>query len=127
MAQPGSYLEIARAWRPGDTVEMHLPMQARWEAFGDAPDVAALVYGPVVLAQQLPLGEVPADLMHEQGPKLEKAPASGIPESLPRDLPSKFVPAAKPLHFTAEAGARTIAFAPINDSWERYSVYSKIA
>jgi hypothetical protein len=107
---------------------MALPMQARWEAFGDRPDIAALVYGPVVLARQHPLGEVPDDLMHEQGPKLEKAPASGLPTALPRDLPSRLKPVAgNPLHFTADVANRTIEFRPINDSWERYSVYSPIA
>ena len=127
-ADPGSYLHLTRIWRAGDRIEMDLPMQARWEAFEDKPDVAALVYGPVVLAQQHPLGEVPVDLMHEQGPKLEKAPASGLPAALPRDLPSRLAPVSgKPLHFTANAAGRTIEFRPINDSWERYSVYSAIA
>jgi DUF1680 family protein len=128
MAQPGSYLELTRAWRSGDRIEMSLPMQARWEVFGDRADVAALVYGPLVLAQQHPLGEVPADLMHEQGPKLEKAPASGLPGTLPRDLPSRLKPVpGKPIHFTAQVAGRESEFRPINDSWERYSVYSPIA
>jgi len=128
MAEPGNYLELTRTWRAGDRIEIGLPMRARWEAFTDRPDVAALMYGPVALAQQFPMGEVPDNLMHEQGPKLEKAPASGIPASLPRDLPTHLAPVAgKPLHFTADVAGRTIEFRPINDSWERYSVYSEIA
>jgi DUF1680 family protein len=128
MAEPGSYLEIRRRWRSGDRIEMQLPMEAGWESFEDRPDVAALTYGPVVLAQQFPLGEVPDELMHEQGPKLEKAPASGIPVALPRDLPSRLKPVpGKPLQFIAEADGRTLDLRPINDSWGRYSVYSQIA
>ena len=128
MAEPGNYMDIRRSWRAGDRIEMQLPMQARWESFTDKPDVAALVYGPVVLAQQFPLGEVPEDLKHEQGPKLEKAPASGIPAALPRDLPTRLKPVSGALlHFTADVAGQTVEFRPVNDSWERYSVYSPIA
>ena len=128
MAQPGTYLEITRAWRAGDTVKLEMPMQARWEALEDRPDVAALVYGPLVLAQQFALGEVPESLMHEQGPKLEKAPARDISDALPRNLPLLLRPVPhKPLYFTADVAGRTVEFRPINDSWERYSVYSQIA
>ena len=126
MAQPGSYLGITRTWHAGDRVEMILPMQAHWEAFGDRPELAALVYGPVVLAQQLPLGELPDELKHEQGPKLEKYPAKEVPAALPRELPSRLKRGAGPLSFTADVGPRTIEFQPISRSWERYSVYSTI-
>jgi hypothetical protein len=33
----------------------------------------------------------------------------------------------KPLQFTANVNGRSVNFRPINDSWERYSVYSEIA
>lgn len=127
MAEPGSYLDLRRSWRAGDRVELEMPMQARWEAFSDRPDVAALVYGPVVLAQQLPMGGVPADLMHDEGPDLDKV-ANVIPATLPRDLPSRLKPVTgTPLHFAAEVNGATVDFRPVNDSWERYTVYSPVA
>jgi hypothetical protein len=32
----------------------------------------------------------------------------------------------KPLQFTASVNGNMVNFRPINDSWERYSVYSQI-
>jgi uncharacterized protein len=125
---PGSYLHLTRAWRAGDRIEMEMPMRSRWEVLPDRADVGALVHGPVVLAQQLPLETIPPELMHEQGPKLEKIAAIPKPAALPRDLPQRLKPVSgKPLHFVAEVEGRRINFSPVNDSWERYSVYSPIA
>lgn len=127
LAEPGSYLDVHRHWRDGDRIEIEMPMHPHWEAFSDRPNVAALVLGPLVLAQQLPLGNIPDALMHEEGPEIDKVAAVAIPE-LPRDLPSRLKPVpGSPLHFTAEVEGRTIEFRPIKDSWERYSVYSLIA
>ncbi|HEV8408640.1 MAG TPA: glycoside hydrolase family 127 protein [Sphingomicrobium sp.] len=127
LAEPGSYLEVRRIWRGGDRIELEMPMESRWEVFPDRPDVAALVHGPVVLAQQLPLGDLSNDLMHEEGPEVDKVEALAVP-ALPRDLPRRLKPVTgEPLHFIAEVDGRTIKFHPINDSWERYIVYSPIA
>jgi hypothetical protein len=129
MGEPGTYLDIRRTWRAGDKVELSMPMQAHWEPFADRPNVAALVYGPVVLAQQLPMIPIPEDLMHEHGPMPEKlASVPALPPPLPRNLPEQLAPvSAKPLQFTASVNGNTVNFRPINDSWERYSVYSEIA
>jgi DUF1680 family protein len=56
-ASPSSYLAIDRVWKNGDTVEMALPMALRLERLPDRPDVAAVVYGPIVLAGKLGGGE----------------------------------------------------------------------
>jgi hypothetical protein len=103
-------------------------MQSRWEVLPDRPNVGAIVHGPVVLAQQFKLEGVPVELMHEQGPKLEKIAAVQAPTALPRNVPERLKRVSgKPLHFAAEIDGRTIEFRPINDSWERYSVYLPIA
>ncbi|KAK3309477.1 uncharacterized protein B0T15DRAFT_545279 [Chaetomium strumarium] len=50
-AKPGTYASIRRTWRAGDRVEIRLPMGLRTIAANDRPaDVAAVAYGPVVLA-----------------------------------------------------------------------------
>jgi hypothetical protein len=127
-ADPGSYLHLTRAWHAGDRIELNMPMQSRWEVLPDRPNVGAIVHGPVVLAQQFKLEGVPAELMHEQGPKLEKIAAVQAPTALPRNVPERLKRVSgKPLHFAAEIDGRTIEFRPINDSWERYSVYLPIA
>jgi len=51
-SQPGSYAEIRREWRSGDTVEVRVPMTLRTEAFADNPHRMALLYGPVVLCAE---------------------------------------------------------------------------
>ncbi len=49
-ATPGSYIEIDRYWRKGDSVELALPMAVRAEGLPDGSDYYALLFGPVVLA-----------------------------------------------------------------------------
>ncbi|MEU9001559.1 beta-L-arabinofuranosidase domain-containing protein, partial [Streptomyces sp. NPDC048551] len=46
---PGSYANLTRAWAPGDTVTVKLPMRVVLRAAPDDPDVTAVTYGPVVL------------------------------------------------------------------------------
>lgn len=48
--EPGSYVEIRRKWRTEDVVEVHLPMRLRTEPLPGAPDIVAVLYGPIVLA-----------------------------------------------------------------------------
>ncbi|GAB1312724.1 Ricin B lectin domain-containing protein [Madurella fahalii] len=49
-AAPGTYASVARAWRAGDRVEIRLPMKLRTVPANDRPNVAAVAYGPVILA-----------------------------------------------------------------------------
>ena len=127
MAAPGTYLSLTRTWRAGDRITLSLPMTSRWETFDDRPNVGALVHGPVVLAQQLPLGEIPAWMMHEHGPAVDKAPPPLAAQRLPADLPSRLQPVAgKPLHFVADLGAHRVELRPLADSDQRFAVYSEI-
>lgn len=48
--QPSSYVELARTWKSGDTVELALPKSLRLEAVPDDRRVAAITWGPLVLA-----------------------------------------------------------------------------
>lgn len=49
-AAEDGYVTVTRRWRPGDTVDVELPMEVRFEAFPDGSDYLAVNYGPVVLA-----------------------------------------------------------------------------
>ncbi|GHG22702.1 MULTISPECIES: beta-L-arabinofuranosidase domain-containing protein [Amycolatopsis] len=49
-ATPGSYATLTRAWISGDTVTVRLPMKVALKAANDNANVAAVTYGPVVLA-----------------------------------------------------------------------------
>lgn len=51
--KPSSYIEIRRAWKTGDRVEVTFPMSLRTESMPDNPRRIAVFYGPTLLAANL--------------------------------------------------------------------------
>ncbi len=51
--QAGSYVDLQRTWKTGDTVELTLPKTLRLEPLADNPRRAAILWGPLVLAGDL--------------------------------------------------------------------------
>jgi hypothetical protein len=51
--QPSTFVELKRAWKSGDTVELTLPKSLRLEPTPDNKRVAAIMWGPLVLAGNL--------------------------------------------------------------------------
>jgi DUF1680 family protein len=49
----GSYVELKRTWKTGDTVELTLPKTLRLEPLPDNPRRVAILWGPLVLAGDL--------------------------------------------------------------------------
>jgi DUF1680 family protein len=49
----GSYIELKRTWKNGDTVELTLPKTLRLEPLPDNPRRVAILWGPLVLAGDL--------------------------------------------------------------------------
>jgi DUF1680 family protein len=49
----GTYVEIRRKWRDGDTVDILLPMSVRTEPLPGEPNIVAVLFGPIVLAGRL--------------------------------------------------------------------------
>ncbi|KAI1639085.1 secreted protein [Biscogniauxia mediterranea] len=49
-ATPGAYATVSRTWAPGDTVTVTLPMGLRLVPANDNQTLAAVAYGPTVLA-----------------------------------------------------------------------------
>ncbi len=58
MAIPGTYIRVEETWRDGDRLELHLPMKFHLWPLQDAPQVAAILFGPIVLAGVLPTEEL---------------------------------------------------------------------
>ena len=52
-AAPTSYITLSRKWKTGDKVEFTMPMSLRVEPTPDDPSIAAVCYGPLVLAGEL--------------------------------------------------------------------------
>jgi DUF1680 family protein len=50
---PSSYLTINRTWKSSDNVEVKLPMRLHLQTMPDDPNLAAIMYGPLVLAGEL--------------------------------------------------------------------------
>ncbi len=46
---PGNYVELARTWKQGDTIDVVMPFTMRTEAFHDNPQRKAFLFGPHVL------------------------------------------------------------------------------
>lgn len=52
---PGSFIMLNRKWKNGDNIEVSFPMSLRLVATPDNPKIAAIAYGPMVLAA--PMGK----------------------------------------------------------------------
>jgi len=53
-AKPGEYLTIERTWKSDDAVELKMPFAFRLSRIMDQPNIAAIFYGPVLLAAEEP-------------------------------------------------------------------------
>ncbi|HWA25150.1 MAG TPA: beta-L-arabinofuranosidase domain-containing protein [Lacunisphaera sp.] len=65
-SQPGSYLELQRTWQDGDRVEVRLPLSLHTEALPGASDTVAILYGPIVLAGELGIADMPTSYARDQ-------------------------------------------------------------
>jgi DUF1680 family protein len=126
-AQASSYVELKRVWKSGDTVELTIPKSLRLEPTPDNRRVAAIMWGPLVLAG-------------DHGPRREERrgapPAPPVPVLVAADRPvdSWVVPTgSRQGDFKAQNVARVISesgsagdvtLAPFYRTQERrYSVY----
>ena len=48
--KPGSYIVLNKIWKTGDKIDITYPMSLRLVATNDNPNMAAVAYGPIVLA-----------------------------------------------------------------------------
>ncbi len=128
-SSPGSYFVLRRTWKDGDRIEIDLPMRLHLERTPDDPNVAAILYGPLVLAGKLGTG-VPKERVRGQlGP-------SGEPTLVPyligdsQQLDSWIKPVSgTPLAFrTVNAGRPAdVSLQPFYQLFgERYSIYWSI-
>jgi DUF1680 family protein len=116
-AAPGSYLAITRVWKPGDRIDVRLPMQFRLEPMPDDPSLAAVMYGPMVMtAAFAPVG---VD-QHQNDQDLKMQPLI----ETPRLSTTNFRPdGGSPLTFRAGE----LSFAPLYKRMrERYTVYFRV-
>jgi DUF1680 family protein len=77
---PGSYVELKRTWKTGDTVELVLPKALHLEPLVDNPRRTAIMWGPLVMAGDL--GPEPA-----RGRPSTALGAGGAPPAAPVNVP----------------------------------------
>lgn len=53
LSAPGTYIEIKRKWKSGDSVSLSLVKSLRLEPLPDNPGITAIMWGPIVLAGDL--------------------------------------------------------------------------
>jgi DUF1680 family protein len=115
-----SFVEIARTWKAGDTVELAMPKALRKEALADNPNRFALMWGPLVLA-----GDLGPELSFQQA----RAPQPDVPILVAPEEPVadwlKPVPGKPGTFRTTGAGLKQeIDFVPFYQlPRRRYAVY----
>jgi uncharacterized protein len=129
---PSSYAKIERSWKDGDVLEVKLPMRLHLQAIPDDPSLAAVLYGPVVLAGELGTQELDPKRIYSEDKILHGGfPAVAVPELVgDRDALDKWIRPVnekeKPLQFRTAGGARPedVTLSPFYRLFDqRYCVY----
>lgn len=126
-AKPTSYATIERTWSDGDRVEVDLPMSLHLQAMPDDPNLAAIMYGPLVLAGILDPGEGHETRFTDD--KQDKFAKTDYTEPIrltgPMDnLDSWIKPTGAPVTFTTTGQETAITLIPLNRvANQRYGVY----
>jgi uncharacterized protein len=124
--KPASYVDIRRTWQSGDRLEVEMPMRLHLQPVPDDKSVAAIMYGPLVLAGRL--AELAAKELadHNQAPGDEHA---AVPELTANgeDLNAWIKPVpGRPMEFRTQGQQTDVTLVPFNSIFkQRYAVYWK--
>jgi uncharacterized protein len=79
--EPSSYAKIDRTWKNGDHVDVKLPMRLHLQTIPDDPTLAAIMYGPLVLAGELGTENLDSKRIYSDDKFLHGGfPAIAVPE-----------------------------------------------
>ncbi len=129
-ASPGSYLVLKRTWKNGDRLDIALPMGLHLQRLPDAPDIAAIMFGPLVLVGQLGSEGLTNEKVY--GPYGPEGDPVAAPELYLKgdDLATSIQPVAgQPLTFrTLNAGKpKDVTLVPFYKLFgQRYAIYWQI-
>lgn len=129
--KPGSYIVLNRNWQAEDKIDITFPMSLHLVATNDDPKVAAIVYGPIVLAGDMGTEgiEGTAPFAHDQLDFKNTPVPEDVVSTLDlhgRETNDWLVPVSgKPLVFkTVDAAPREITFVPYYQiDKQRYVIY----
>jgi len=136
--EPGRWFDVSRRWRDGDTVDIALPMHLHLAPLPAAPDVAALMFGPLVLAARMGReGMAPGEDLIANERTYGDVLALAEPPPLPslqlagRSLDEVVRLSGGPFTFRVAAdapGGRELELLPYHQiAHERYSIYWQLA
>ncbi len=131
---PSTYAKIDRTWKNGDRVEVKLPMRLHLQTVPDDQNLAAILYGPVVLAGELGTQNLDPKHIYSEDKILHAGfPAIPIPQlSVDRNALDKWIQPIltkdKPLNFRATARGvlppQDVTLSPFYRLFnQRYNVY----
>lgn len=132
---PGTYIDIVRAWKKGDVIDIKFPMHGSIEHMPNVPQYISIMYGPIVLGMKTGTEDLRGLLADDSrfgqmatGRKLPVDQAPYLIANKVEDIANDLVPiAGKPLHFNlkTEMGNKIEGelqpFFEIHDS--RYMLY----
>ena len=124
--QSDGYLMLDRTWKNGDRLEVSLPMKLRQEPVPGSPELAAVAYGPLVLAARMGRDGLSQDMIdNNQGPDMGRLAALPMPQ-FEEDKAGFWVKKNDDgnLTFSTVGQTRKMELRPISRVLdERYSVY----
>ncbi len=126
-SSPSSYLALNHVWKPGDKIELSLPMSLHIQAMPDDETIQAAMYGPLVLAgrfESVTKEMTYGDYEPKPGDQKKVADVSADPGA-----PTSWIEAnAKaPLTFRTVGQAQLTTMVPLYQViHERYAVYWKV-
>jgi DUF1680 family protein len=126
-SSPGSFLRLKRKWKNGDRIDVFFPMKLHLHPMPDNPNLAAIMYGPLVLAGQLGAVDLPREEVYgKYGPTVDPVPVPYL--SPPSDeLDSWIRPVdGEPLTFRTEGAGNPedVILVPFYKLFgQRYAIY----
>jgi uncharacterized protein len=134
-AAPGGYFVLDRTWRNGDSVTVKLPMSLHLHPMPDDPSLAAVMYGPLVLAGRLGTdGLTPGTLRAEptkprQVPEYKEQPKPAPELRVGSQEPGAWIQrASSGLEFRTMGQPSDFVLVPFHTIFdERYAIYWKLA
>jgi DUF1680 family protein len=125
-AAAGSYAEIRRTWQSGDCLTIEMPMQLHLQPMPDNEHLAAILYGPLVLAGRL--GALSAKELNDHG-AAPAGPPCAVPQLVGGADPAAWIKpvAGKSLEFRTQGQKRNVTLVPLCFLFgQRYAVYWRI-
>jgi hypothetical protein len=134
-AAPGGYFVLDRTWKSGDSLAIKLPMSLHLHPMPDDPTLAAVMYGPMVLAGRLGTDGLAPEVLRAEPtkprtvPEYKDKPRSAIELRTQGSPPDAWIQRTsdRTLQFRTSGQAQDVTLVPFHTIFdERYAVYWKM-